>query len=596
MLQRYDSNFPCVNRTRRQPTSSRSRCVRPALEVLEDRCLPSGTPASVPQPGESPWQAQEQQLLSTPRDNPQIVFLGDSILDLYQRGPGAPVWNSQIAPLQADDFAISGSTTQNILWQLADGQLRGISPRVVVLMIGINNLTALETPQEVADGISACVTAIHTWQPQATVLLLGVLPRAPSPQDPIRASVNQTNYLISQLDNGTNVRFLNLGAALLQPDGSILPATLYDYTHPSTLGYQILSNALVPVLEVLEGGPAWRPVAGDWTGHGGSGIGVVDPSGTWYLRNEPNAGPADVIAPFPYGLPGWIPVVGDWDGNGTFTIGMYDPSTATWYLRNSNSPGPADYVFQYGVPGWLPVVGDWNGEGHTSIGVVDPATMTWYLRNEVSAGPADAVSPFAFGAIGWTPVTGDWNGTGHSGIGTVDPATMTWYLRNEDNSGPADAAKPFGFGALGWNVVVGDWNNDHRTTIGAVNSNGTWYLRNENSGGPPDIAPFNFGLGISPPPPPLPQPTPPVLPPVVSTSPDVVPSPPGPTAPPPAAVGPTFRNGLPLGPTGTTPSQTTAGPSFRHGLPLAATGHLTSLPDAQGSPNLIVDALPMGTS
>jgi hypothetical protein len=64
------------------------------------------------------------------------------------------------------------------------------------------------------------------------------------------------------------------------------------------------------------GGIGWRPVAGDWTGSGHAGIGVVDPAtGMWYLRSEPGAGAPDA-GQFAYGGAGWLPVAGAFAGTG----------------------------------------------------------------------------------------------------------------------------------------------------------------------------------------------------------------------------------------------------------------------------------------
>jgi hypothetical protein len=220
--------------------------------------------------------------------------------------------------------------------------------------------------------------------------------------------------------------------------------------------------------------------------------GTFDPaSGTWYLRNQ-NSGGAPDAGQFPYGGAGWLPVVGDWDGNGSATVGVVDPGSAIWYLRNENSGGAPDVAapFLYGLPGWVPVVGDWSGTGHAGIGMFDPATATWYLRNE--DGPGAGV--FQFGGAGWLPVVGDWTGSGITTVGVVDPRTMTWYLRNANSGGGPDIT-PFPYGGTGWKPVVGDWTGGGATTAGVVDPNGVWYLRNRNSGGAPDVAPFPYGLG-----------------------------------------------------------------------------------------------------
>src|SRR5262249_5793633 len=142
--------------------------------------------AVIPAPASIPyWQMRYAQLDAAPRTDPQVVFLGDSIFDEFANGPGAAVWNAQLAPLHAVDYAIGASMTQNPLWQIQQGQLDGLSPRAVVLLIGTNNLGwDVQTPENVVQGITAVVAAIQAKQPQAQILLLGILPRGALSADP----------------------------------------------------------------------------------------------------------------------------------------------------------------------------------------------------------------------------------------------------------------------------------------------------------------------------------------------------------------------------------------------------------------------------
>jgi hypothetical protein len=88
-------------------------------------------------------------------------------------------------------------------------------------------------------------------------------------------------------------------------------------------------------------------------------VGVVDPaSETWYLRNENSAGIADVHRAFQYGLPGWKPVAGDWTANGRTGIGVF---SGAWYLRTTASAGFPDIApFPFGLGGWTPVPSQWS--------------------------------------------------------------------------------------------------------------------------------------------------------------------------------------------------------------------------------------------
>src|SRR5436190_19976020 len=95
------------------------------------------------------------------RGNVDVLFLGDSITDAWGgeghgKGGGASIFEKEFVPLKAANFGIGGDRTQHVLWRLQNGELEGIQPKVVMLMIGTNNLGS-NTPEEIADGITAIV-------------------------------------------------------------------------------------------------------------------------------------------------------------------------------------------------------------------------------------------------------------------------------------------------------------------------------------------------------------------------------------------------------------------------------------------------------
>ena len=55
----------------------------------------------------------------------------------------------------------------------------------------------------------------------------------------------------------------------------------------------------------------------------------------------------------------------------TTTVGLYDPTLGTFFLRNQNAAGPADNMFGYGPAGqgWIAISGDWNGNGEVTVGL-----------------------------------------------------------------------------------------------------------------------------------------------------------------------------------------------------------------------------------
>lgn len=224
-------------------------------EPLEDRRCPSiaGLAAQDPAVPIERTDAHEQEIHSAAVATAEsgrapVVFLGDSITEWWGTILGARSWESRLAPLGAADFGVSGDLTQNLLWRVNHGELAG-APRVAVVLIGTNNLHVGGTVDDTARGIEAIVDAIHAESPTTKVLLLGILPRGATADDPLRAEAAAVNERISRLDNGTTVRYLDPGAAFVGPDGT-LPTSLFpDSLHPNADGYALLTDMIVGPLE-----------------------------------------------------------------------------------------------------------------------------------------------------------------------------------------------------------------------------------------------------------------------------------------------------------------------------------------------------------
>src|SRR5205085_8404896 len=83
------------------------------------------------------------------------------------------------------NFAISGDTTQGLLWGLKNGEGRDgetpvkMQPKTIMLMIGTNN-TGSNTGPEIAEGVGAVVAQLRRDFPNAKIMLLAIFPRGTS--------------------------------------------------------------------------------------------------------------------------------------------------------------------------------------------------------------------------------------------------------------------------------------------------------------------------------------------------------------------------------------------------------------------------------
>jgi len=190
------------------------------------------------------------------RDGIEILFLGDSITMMWRSQSGyeggTKVWEKHYAHRNAANFGISGDETEHILWRITEGEnLDGLSPKVLILLIGINNLNRGDRPEQVAEGITTIVRHIHRKLPSTKVLLLGLFPCWQSPKHPVRARVRRTNEIIRKLADRKQTYYLDIGYRFVEPDGTITKEKLRDLLHLSEKGYAIWAEAMEPYLSDL---------------------------------------------------------------------------------------------------------------------------------------------------------------------------------------------------------------------------------------------------------------------------------------------------------------------------------------------------------
>ena len=176
-----------------------------------------------------------------------VLFLGDSITAGW--GGAKEIWEKSFAAYKPANFGIGGDRTQHVLWRITNGELDGIKPKVVVLMIGTNNSGSDDAPG-IAKGVTKIVETIHEKSPTTKVLLLAVFPRGEKP-NPQREKLTKVNETLAKLDNGKTVYYLDIGAKFLTAEGTLTKDIMPDFLHLSKAGYQIWADAISPKLAEL---------------------------------------------------------------------------------------------------------------------------------------------------------------------------------------------------------------------------------------------------------------------------------------------------------------------------------------------------------
>ena len=187
-----------------------------------------------------------------------ILFMGDSITEGWNTR-GKDVWKGRYADRKAANFGIGGDRTQHVLWRAMDGELENIHPKVAVLMIGTNNIgrdiAKADPAEEIAGGITKIVNLVRE-KTGAKVLLLAIFPRSDGKDqiDAVQKRQHEVNDIIKKLDDGKNVRYLDLWDKFVGPDGKNVPKDMMaDYLHPGDKGYGIWADAMEPLLSEMLG-------------------------------------------------------------------------------------------------------------------------------------------------------------------------------------------------------------------------------------------------------------------------------------------------------------------------------------------------------
>ena len=201
-----------------------------------------------PSPGNVRWfmRNHASNMEKTKNQKFQICLLGDSITAMW---PG-DLLAKYCGKFPIANFGIGGDRTENVLWRLERGELKGTSPKVVVLLIGTNNM-GFNSAEEIAEGVAAVVQHLRTKLPTTKILLVGIFPKKDAPLEKIAA----TNALVAKLDDGKFVRYRDFSGPFLDKDGKIVNAMLSDAVHLTKKGYETWGEAMAPLLAEMMANP-----------------------------------------------------------------------------------------------------------------------------------------------------------------------------------------------------------------------------------------------------------------------------------------------------------------------------------------------------
>jgi acetyl esterase/lipase/lysophospholipase L1-like esterase len=233
---------------------------RPGLE--EKKHLPAMWPV-VPSAGHwggTSWLDTHAKLVDYVKANAgpiDILLVGDSITQQWgsplDKGTLNESWKKHFANYKTINIGIGGDKAQNVLWRLDHGGVEGLQPKVVIVMIGNNNMffTAETGIEAAAKGVQMVVANVRDKLPKADVIAVKILP-AHAPGNRFYEDIKKTNLALDllKLDLDAKVQVLDLTGDFLNADGTLKKALFTpDNIHLSPAGYGVYAERLKPLVD-----------------------------------------------------------------------------------------------------------------------------------------------------------------------------------------------------------------------------------------------------------------------------------------------------------------------------------------------------------
>ncbi len=133
--------------------------------------------------------------------------------------------------------------------------MRKLKPKVVVLLIGTNNVSKAECSfsgsgaVEIADAVSKLIEKLKRIYPKSPIILMGILPMAGKRVEGNNFVQTQVNPKLAELADGKTVFWLDLKFMFPIFDNDI--DVMRDELHPENQGFERIAQGLDPLLSNL---------------------------------------------------------------------------------------------------------------------------------------------------------------------------------------------------------------------------------------------------------------------------------------------------------------------------------------------------------
>lgn len=181
----------------------------------------------------------------------QAVITGDSITELFNM----ELFDSwrECNDMIVYNRGISGDTSNRLLERFRDNVLL-IKPKKVVLLIGINDLTAGAAPEYIAQNVSKMLEMMSNEPYEIQVILQAVYPVNIKMNLHLKRRkvdsriIGQLNELLENAALKYGAHFLDLTAVLSENEAMLKKEFTYDGLHPNAQGFAAAAENLIKLM------------------------------------------------------------------------------------------------------------------------------------------------------------------------------------------------------------------------------------------------------------------------------------------------------------------------------------------------------------
>ena len=163
------------------------------------------------------------------------ILYGDSITSFIHEDPKKQAAFTKFFPKKALALGVGGNHVEQLAWRLAKGgEVPKYQPRMVCLLIGVNNLNYVRNDPSVP--LAWIISFLKTVMPSTKIVIMALLPTTEAPAAQL---VKSTNAAYEALAARMGVTYAACGQSI-DPKSNMLQ----DGLHPTASGYDAIFSEL----------------------------------------------------------------------------------------------------------------------------------------------------------------------------------------------------------------------------------------------------------------------------------------------------------------------------------------------------------------